>query len=381
MFDCDEFLYNLSTADDYLDIYDYIALINDIDLYNDIYDIVANCESNDESVDTVYLVIENKLVGDSNDESTEELVKSKTVDDYVKDINDAGNDKDLENILNEIDENGILENKIEDMRQIFKNNRYSNLDDKKSRILQILDVKTETVDKSVEDRFEQRYMSSGNDFTANKKIEALNTDSVGSEIVIELGNKIYAKLECSDFLKNPYQINDILDSVLIEMQKDGYKIDSTDDIQVCVYNNGKLYYNTLIVDGNSLTELENICDKLNKKKTESANKLTEDINGDSIKETDVDNSEEDNVGDIKTTLDYLQDRIGQKMSLGEFNTTLQSLFGRYNEVFILFNDIYNMDKDEPQELVVSDDDDLYTITYNIVDIMNGTIEITDVTVE
>ena len=40
-----------------------------------------------------------------------------------------------------------------------------------------------------------------------------------------------------------------------------------------------------------------------------------------------------------------------------------------------------MDKDEPQELVVSDDDDLYTITYNIVDIMNGTIEITDVTVE
>ena len=256
MFDCDEFLYNLSTADDYLDIYDYIAVINDIDLYNDIYDIVANCESNDESVDTVYLVIENKLVGDSNDEGTEELVKSKTVDDYVKDINDAGNDKDLENILNEIDENGILENKIEDMRQIFKNNRYSNLDDKKSRILQILDVKTE-----------------------------------------------------------------------------------------------------------------------------SANKLTEDINGDSIKENDVDNSEEDNVEDIKTTLDYLQDRIGQKMSLGEFNTTLQSLFGRYNEVFILFNDIYNMDKDEPQELVVSDDDDLYTITYNIVDIMNGTIEITDVTVE
>ena len=256
MFDCDEFLYNLSTADDYLDIYDYIAVINDIDLYNDIYDIVANCESNDESVDTVYLVIENKLVGDSNNGGTEELVKSKTVDDYVKDIADAGNDKDLENILNEIDENGILENKIEDMRQIFKNNRYSNLDDKKSRILQILDVKTE-----------------------------------------------------------------------------------------------------------------------------SANKLTEDINGDSIKENDVDNSEEDNVEDIKTTLDYLQDRIGQKMSLGEFNTTLQSLFGRYNEVFILFNDIYNMDKDEPQELVVSDDDDLYTITYNIVDIMNGTIEITDVTVE
>ena len=256
MFDCDEFLYNLSTADDYLDIYDYIAVINDIDLYNDIYDIVANCESNDESVDTVYLVIENKLVGDSNNGGTEELVKSKTVDDYVKDIADAGNDKDLENILNEIDENGILDNKIEDMRQIFKNNRYSNLDDKKSRILQILDVKTE-----------------------------------------------------------------------------------------------------------------------------SANKLTEDINGDSIKENDVDNSEEDNVEDIKTTLDYLQDRIGQKMSLGEFNTTLQSLFGRYNEVFILFNDIYNMDKDEPQELVVSDDDDLYTITYNIVDIMNGTIEITDVTVE
>ena len=88
-----------------------------------------------------------------------------------------------------------------------------------------------------------------------------------------------------------------------------------------------------------------------------------------------------NSEESKTTLDLLQDRIGQPLSVGEFNTILQSIFAKYNEVFLLTNDLYDMDPNENQELVIFDDDDMYTINYDIKDIYDGTIEITDVNIE
>lgn len=84
----------------------------------------------------------------------------------------------------------------------------------------------------------------------------------------------------------------------------------------------------------------------------------------------------------KTILDYLQDRIGQKIEVSELNTVLQSLFARYDRLFITYDDIINaLDWDEPQELYITDDDDTYTVIYNIVDIEEGIVEITDVIME
>lgn len=84
----------------------------------------------------------------------------------------------------------------------------------------------------------------------------------------------------------------------------------------------------------------------------------------------------------KTILNYLQDRIGQKIEVSELNTVLQSLFARYDRLFITYDDVINsLDWDEPQELYVTDDDDTYTIIYNIVDIEEGIVEITDVIME
>lgn len=77
-------------------------------------------------------------------------------------------------------------------------------------------------------------------------------------------------------------------------------------------------------------------------------------------------------------LDLLQNRIGQNLSVGELNTILQGVLGKYNEVYLLTSDLYNMNPEEPQELVVFDDDDMYTITYNIEDMDNAIIQITDV---
>lgn len=84
----------------------------------------------------------------------------------------------------------------------------------------------------------------------------------------------------------------------------------------------------------------------------------------------------------KTVLDYLQDRVGQKMDVGELNSLLQSLFGKYNDIFITFDTVINATNwDEPQELYVVDDDDTYTIIYNILDVEQGIVEITDVIME
>lgn len=94
------------------------------------------------------------------------------------------------------------------------------------------------------------------------------------------------------------------------------------------------------------------------------------------------NEAEEIDGKEKTTLDYLQDRIGQKIEVSELNTVLQSLFARYDRLFITYDDVINaLDWDEPQELYITDDDDTYTVIYNIVDIEEGIVEITDVIME
>lgn len=104
-------------------------------------------------------------------------------------------------------------------------------------------------------------------------------------------------------------------------------------------------------------------------------------------EPEVETDEESEVEEVenedgnKTILDYLLDRIGEEMTVGELNTVLQSLFGKYNTVFITLDTIYNQDPEEEQELIVWDDEDMYTITYNITDVLQPIIEIDNVTLE
>ena len=114
------------------------------------------------------------------------------------------------------------------------------------------------------------------------------------------------------------------------------------------------------------------------KQTESK-KLQEEDEKENISINDL----EDNVDDEsdKTILDYLEARIGEEISVGELNTFLQSLFGKFETLFITADTVYNQDPEERQELVVWDDEDMYTITYEIKDQMEPIIEITDINVE
>lgn len=105
-----------------------------------------------------------------------------------------------------------------------------------------------------------------------------------------------------------------------------------------------------------------------------------------LEEDEDDNTQDQNILNINqeedqeetTALDLLQDRIGEELSIAELNTILQSIFGKYNQVFLLTVDVQNMEPDESNELVVNDDGDIYVITYVLKDVLELTVEITDV---
>ena len=124
-------------------------------------------------------------------------------------------------------------------------------------------------------------------------------------------------------------------------------------------------------------------------KVQEDTKLTEDIDEEDVEGEPEQYSEEDkrekeifdqmkNEKEEKTAFDYFQDRIGVQMSVGELNEIIQSTLGRYQESFLRVDELYNADFTEPQELVIMDDGDTYILTYNIIDLDNAIIEITDV---
>lgn len=102
---------------------------------------------------------------------------------------------------------------------------------------------------------------------------------------------------------------------------------------------------------------------------------------DKIKEPEADKAEDEDELENKTIYDLLVEREGQVMSVGEFNSLIQSIFAQFNTVFLLQSDLYNIDPEETIDVVVWDDNDMYTITLKIDDIIESTIEIVNVEVE
>ena len=98
----------------------------------------------------------------------------------------------------------------------------------------------------------------------------------------------------------------------------------------------------------------------------------------------IEDSEEDKAihhnedGTEKTILDYLEDRVGQEIEVGRLNTILQSIFGMYQHIFIMPEDLYNMDLDYTQTLTVNLDGEEYDIYYDIVDVDSGIVKIVEV---
>ena len=182
-------------------------------------------------------------------------------------------------------------------------------------------------------------------------------------------NKIAESIQKNTDSEN---INNIID----QLKRCGIKKETTltrmsqDVLKVLKTYNDDTKQDEIYLQPAIMYAIQDVIEKITGKRPE----LT--IESKEIKTEQVEDSEE------KTILDYLQDRVGQKIEVSELNTVLQSLFARYDRLFITYDDVINSSNwDEPQELYVTDDDDTYTIIYKIVDIEEGIVEITDVIME
>lgn len=169
----------------------------------------------------------------------------------------------------------------------------------------------------------------------------------------------------------PYVLTSCMEMDPDEAEDEGYTyVDATE------YGAKQPYYilNTFIIKPVTLTESV-LKEEDTNEDIEVNNRLEEPV------QLSTNMEDEQDLPESTTILDDLQNRIGQKMTVGELNTILQSLFGQYNKIFLLVSDLYNQDPDELQELVVWDDNDMYTLTYEITNIMKDEIALTDVVVE
>lgn len=124
--------------------------------------------------------------------------------------------------------------------------------------------------------------------------------------------------------------------------------------------------------------------------TEALDEGTEEIEDTDIDTLDNNEKENKNIDEIKnkdnkensdielTTLDTLKKRIGQQFDVGELNSLIQTTFNQYNQIFLMTSDLYNMNLDQTQTIEVNDDDKVYTISYDIIDMDSGLIELKDV---
>ena len=132
-------------------------------------------------------------------------------------------------------------------------------------------------------------------------------------------------------------------------------------------------------------EVQKIVSDIYSQLNESKETLIEE-DGESNKEFLTDRDKEifdklKNEPEEKTELDYIQDRIGQQITVDDLNRILQDIFRTDNKIYLLASDLYNMDLTSSQELVFFDDTDMYVINYDIIDMDEGIIEITDANVE
>lgn len=239
-----------------------------------------------------------------------------------------------------------------------KNKRFENKQKAGNKVEESKEVKTESEDIIVnpedKDYYEDLYKvmlypGAGAEYCVYKAYA--NYEEQALEIVVA-----YCEKEAPGLLYNQEDV-DPDDNVLY--------VDATE------YGAIKPYYVS------SLLKIETV-DELNESKLvedEEDTVFTDDVEDASDEVTDLD------YDDDKTAVDLIQDRIGQQISVGEFNTLLQSIFTMYNRVFLLSSDLYNLNPEENQEVVVDVDSDLYIINYDIIDIDNAIIEITDVNVE
>lgn len=279
--DFEQIITLMANAVDYMDLYDAASYIVDDDLRVSVEELIEQCEMDGDSVEIAYSVVTSDLLDMHTTELNESVdiadKQHSSIEDYISDLENASNDKDLLNILDDMDQNKNLDiDTVTNIRQLFKNNRFMPLNNKIDTMIKYINANTTKQESLNEATVIDRDMHNDN-----------NQTNVDEE-------------EPSD-------------------------IEPDDEIEA------------------------------------------------SNSETEVDNTDEIIVA--------LQDRIGQQFSVAEFNKLLQNLLGQPNKLFILTSDLSSMNLDETQQLTINDDDISYVIYYDIIDMENGIVELTNAEIE
>lgn len=281
----EEIIYLMEIADNYSELYDAAENIIDEDLRSNVISAIGICEDDGDDIETACSIVTSDWLDtkkyDLNESKKFDTTKERNaLQDYIDDINEVSNDKDLINIIDDMEKNkSIDKDLVTAVRQLFKNNRFT-----------ALNQKADTIIKFIKEN-------------SDEKVETEPEDDIKEE---------------------PEQLTEAVDE-----------------------------------------ELEDVED-IDKDTKDNAEKENQDI--EDIKEKGIE----------LTTLDTLKKRIGQQFDVGEFNSLIQTTFNQYNQVFLMTSDLYNMNLDQTQTIDVDDDDKVYTISYDIIDMDSGLIELKNV---
>lgn len=282
----EEIIYLMEIADDYSELYDAAENIIDEDLRSKVISAIGICEDDGDDVETACSIVTSDWLDtkkyDLNESKKFDTTKERNaLQDYIDDINEVSNDKDLINIIDDMEKNkSIDKDLVAAVRQLFKNNRFT-----------ALNQKADTIIKFIKEN-------------SDEKVETEPQDNIKEE---------------------PEQLTEAVE-------------DELDD------------------------------------KIEDVDKDTKD--NDEKENQDIEDKKEKGIE--LTTLDTLKKRIGQQFDVGEFNSLIQTTFNQYNQVFLMTSDLYNMNLDQTQTIDVDDDDKVYTISYDIIDMDSGLIELKNV---
>ena len=249
----DEIIRMMENANDYIDLYDAVAYIVDDDLRTDVEQLIGQCEDDGDSVDTAYSVVTSDLldtkVYDLNESVSMDNQESKTLETYLQDIADVSNDKDLLNILDEMEEDKNIENSfVENIRQLFRNNRFMPLNSKIDAILRFTDKYNNIAEKEVKTE------SVSNNDKTNKDVSEEEVDIDSLEVIKDRIGQQMTVGKFNKFLQTTFnQYNK-----LFLLESDLYSMDLSQVQTLSIDEDGVTYdidYSIVDVD-NGIIEIE-----------------------------------------------------------------------------------------------------------------------------
>lgn len=244
----EEIIYLMETAEDYTDLYDAAENIVDDDLRENVIKAIGVCEDDGDTVDEAYSIVTSDWLDIHTQELNESLEvdneqDNKTLETFVGEIKEVSNDKDLLNILDEMEEDKNIDDElVTNIRQLFRNNRFMPLTNKIDAIMRFLDksgikeIKTESLD---------------NNDKENKTLDDIKEDETDDEKLDVIANRVGQQMSVGSFNKFLQTTFNQFNKLFL-LESDLYSMDISANQQVEVEDDEQTYiihFDIVDVDG------------------------------------------------------------------------------------------------------------------------------------